>query len=490
MKKLVTLIIFTLFSVCNSINLVYAKPLLKKDGDSLLIDFGEQAEQGWIKSDSKTKYTPETGFGWTMTSFIESQTLSGNGVLSDAIAIKRDCETKTEFKIDVAPGVYDISVYSGDIRFMTVGFEGHPAIINLEYPASEARVQIPVTDGLLNMSLLRGSSGMDLSIAAMTVKKVSSLQERKKRIFICGDSTAATFYPLFMYQPLEDGYRGGWGQMLSVYLNDSVYVHNMSSQGQTAKGFIESGRLKSTLFFMQEGDYAFISLGINDVNAYTENEYISYMSQIIEAIQDKGGIPVIISSPPYLYDFDGNGIYNGSDRCYRNCAKEIADKYSLCYIDLSNLSSSFYNHIGPEQLTHMYWTTWSGTKDNIHLSRNGAGQLARLITEECAKNGFDFVSESTASSIGAGNNDIRCKTYKNNIYLQNILPFDKEVMFITNSHRGGKLVSSNSFTSALPAFDVLEPYKVTELYMPLYDTSKHIFMMSENVSLPLKWLVE
>lgn len=487
MKKTVIPVIFTFLMLLSFLHTAYARPLIKNDGDILLIDFGEKTESGWIKADTKTKYTSETGFGWSMISFIENEALSGGSVLADAVKIKLNHEEKTEFKIDVTPGIYDISVYSGNIRFMTIGFEGYSSIINLEYPSSEARVQIPVTDGQLNMSLIRGGGGTDLSVAAMTVKKVSSLQERKKRIFICGDSTAATFYPLFMYQPLEDGYRGGWGQMLSVYLSENVYVHNMSSQGQSAKSFIESGNLDSMLFFMEEGDYAFISSGINDYNEYTENEYASYMTQIIEAVKNKGGIPVIISSPPYLYDFDLNGIYNGADRCFLAVSKEVAKNNNLIHIDLNSLCVDFYSRIGYEQLTRMYWTNWSGAKDNIHLSRNGAGQIARIIAEDCAKRGLDFVSEDVLNSPQS-DNQIRCATNKNNVYLQNVSPEEKELMVVTNTIKGGKLTDSNSFTVSLPAFDVLDPYKTTEITLPLYDSCKHSFIIGDDTSMVLKWI--
>lgn len=487
MKKTLLFPISAFLMLLCLMNTAYAKPMIKNDGDILLIDFGDKTESGWINADVKTKYNSETGFGWSMISYIENETLSGNSVLADAVKIKLNCEEKTEFKIDLTPGIYDISVYSGNIRFMTVGFEGHPTIINLEYPSSEARVQIPVSDGQLNMSLMRGGGGTDLSVAAMTVKKVSSLQERKQRIFICGDSTAATFYPLFMYQPLEDGYRGGWGQMLSEYLSENVYVHNISSQGQSAKSFIESGNLDSTLFFMEEGDYAFISFGINDFNEYTENEYISYMSQIIQAIKNKGGIPLIISSPPYLYDFDLNGIYNGADRCFSSASEELAKENNLMYIDLNSLCGEFYSLICYEQLSHMYWTNWGGTKDNIHLSRNGAGQLARIVAEECSEKGLDFVSEGVLNSPES-DSEIRCTANKNNVYLQNVSPSEKELMIVTNTIRGGKLTNSSSFSVSLPAFDVLEPYKTTQITLPLYDKNKHSFIMGENISVLLEWI--
>ena len=488
MKKIFLSLIFSVGILFAATSGAYADFSDMKTGDTLLFDFGNIAEYGWIQADASVKYTKERGYGWSMVSFTQNESSSGNGVLSDAVGIKRGYEDRVSFNVDIPDGMYEISVYSGNIRYMTIGLENHPAIINLEFENSEARVEIPVTDGQLNMTMMQGNSGTDLAAAAMTIKRTGNLNTRKKRIFVCSDSTAATFYPLFMYQPLEPGYRGGWGQMLNAYLSDSMYVHNLSSPGQSAKSFIESGRFESALYFMQPNDYAFIAFGINDAKECSAEEYLTYMTDIISSVKEKGGIPVIISQTPEMSDFNENDEYIGNDNSFCAEAEKIAADNDCVYIDMHTLSIEFFKSLGNDVRNDMYWTAWNGTKDCVHLSRNGAGQIARLIAEECSKlMPEDFNTQELNSALS---NDLRlnCKTEKNTVYLQNLAPREMTLYMVTNNYRGGRLSKSNTEIITLPAFDVLEPYKTVSVYAPLYDSCNHIFIAGDkDVCIPLEW---
>ncbi|MGN0164027.1 MAG: GDSL-type esterase/lipase family protein [Candidatus Ornithomonoglobus sp.] len=448
-------------------------------GDVLLFDFGDAPEDGWLTVDASSKYNKDTGYGFSMISFVENVPVSGSGVLSDGVKTKKNLNDKVTFDVDLPPGMYEISVYSGDISYMSVALEGHPAILNIQYNATEARVEIPVTDGQLNVGLCRGISGTDFSISALTIKRIGDLDERKKRIFVCGDSTAATFYPLFVYQPLPDNCQGGWGQMLEAYTH--CYVHNFAAAGQTAKDFCESGTLDDMLYFMQPEDYVMISFGINDKTSCTEEDFQSSMKNIIDAVRQNGSIPVILSDIPTLDDFTDSGKFSGTDECYAAQSESLAAAENVKYVDLHTISAKYFEAIGIEQSKSLHWTQWNGTTDKIHLNRNGAGQIARLIMENCGDLG---ISELSGYGISTDNR-IKCSLYDNNIYLENTTPRDMQLTLVTTNYINGNLSETVTTPFTLPAYDVLDPGNITELCPPLYGLNKHIYIMGNGIYIPL-----
>ncbi|MGM9937454.1 MAG: GDSL-type esterase/lipase family protein [Candidatus Ornithomonoglobus sp.] len=450
-------------------------------GDVLLFDFGDTPEDGWQTVDASSKYNKDTGYGFSMVSFVENAPVRGSGVLSDGVKTKKNMNDKVTFNVDLPPGMYEISVYSGDISYMSVALEGHQAILNMTYSATEAQVEIPVTDGQLNVGLCRGASGTDFSVSAMTVKRTGELSDRRKRIFVCGDSAAATFYPLFVYQPLPDDCQGGWGQMLGAYTD--CYVHNFAAGGQTAKGFIESGMLDNMLYFMEPEDYVMISFGINDKTSCTEDEFIGSMSDIIDAVKQNGGIPVVLSDIPTLDDFTDSGSFIGTDECYAAEAEKLAEDEEVKYIDLHTIAAKYFEAIGIEQNQSLHWKQWNGSIDKVHLSRNGAGQIARLIMESCGDLGISRLGGYGISP----DNRIKCSTYKNNVYLENTTPQDMQLTLVTTHYISGKLSRTETTPFILPAYDVLDPGNITELYAPLYVLSNHIYIMGNGICIPLDW---
>ncbi|MGN0181675.1 MAG: GDSL-type esterase/lipase family protein [Candidatus Ornithomonoglobus sp.] len=456
-----------------------AGPKSMQTGDILLFDFGATPEEGWQTVDASSKYNKITGYGFSMVSFVENVPVSGSGVLSDGVKTKKNMEDKVTFNADLPPGMYEISVYSGDIIYMSVTLEGHPAILNIDRSMTEAKVEIPVTDGQLNVGLCRGISGTDFSLSAMTIKRTGDLDERRKRIFICGDSTASTFYPLSVYQPLPDDCRGGWGQMLQNYTD--CYVHNFAVAGQTAKDFLESGILDDLLYFMQPEDYVMISFGINDKLICTEEEFESSMKNIIESVRQNGGIPIIISDIPTLDDFFDNGKFSGADECYAAEAEKLAAADGLKYIDLHTIAAKYFEAIGTEQSISLHWNQWNVSTDKIHLNRNGAGQIARLIMESC-----DDLGISNLSGYGIStDNRLKCSIYGNNLYLENTTPQDMQLTLVTAYYINGNISRTETIPFTLPAYDVFNPGNVMGLYAPLYLGNNNIYIIGSGIYLPL-----
>ncbi|ACS86542.1 pectin acetylesterase PaeY [Musicola paradisiaca] len=96
---------------------------------------------------------------------------------------------------------------------------------------------------------------------ASASQQLTALKQSDIRIFIVGDSTAATYekarYP-----------RMGWGQVFAQQFrtNGNVYVVNGARSGRSSRDFYYEGWFRQMEPFMRPGDYMFIHMGHNDQN--------------------------------------------------------------------------------------------------------------------------------------------------------------------------------------------------------------------------------
>ncbi len=75
-------------------------------------------------------------------------------------------------------------------------------------------------------------------------------------IFICGDSTAASYKP-------EQAPQTGWGQALPEIL-PGVRVENRAAAGRSSKSFLAEGRLQKIETELRPGDLLLIQFTHND----------------------------------------------------------------------------------------------------------------------------------------------------------------------------------------------------------------------------------
>lgn len=116
-------------------------------------------------------------------------------------------------------------------------------------------------------------------------------------IFLAGDSTVKTY---------EDGqYIAGWGQYLSLFLNEEITVINAAHGGRSSRSFINEGRLydipgnnytfsqnggNSIGDEIQAGDYLFIQFGHNDDASKLSNYTTIYDRMVPLGEPDANGI--------------------------------------------------------------------------------------------------------------------------------------------------------------------------------------------------------
>ena len=163
-------------------------------------------------------------------------------------------------------------------------------------------------------------------------------------IYLAGDSTVKTYE--------DDQYIAGWGQYLSLFLDDQVKVVNAAQGGRSSRSFINEGRLyniddpdyrytfsqnggKSIEDCIKEGDFLFIQFGHNDDASKMTSSYTTIFDRMVP-----------------LGEPDENGIYPTTPATkvststlpeeYTNLAKDSEEASALA--EISKYGSEYYSY--------------------------------------------------------------------------------------------------------------------------------------------------
>jgi lysophospholipase L1-like esterase len=210
---------------------------------------------------------------------------------------------------------------------------------------------------------------------------------KKIKVFIAGDSTAATKLP-------EKRPETGWGQMIPEFFPENVEFLNFAVNGRSSKSFIDEGHLQKILDLIGSGDFLFIQFGHNDAKTEMERHtdpfttYKSYLTKYIEGARTAGAHPVLLT-PIHRRFFDENGKIQDTHGNYLIAMRELASELNVPLIDMSKKSTLFFEKLGPEKTKKIF--LWlqpgesvnypEGIQDNTHFSELGAKEIARLVVE-------------------------------------------------------------------------------------------------------------
>jgi lysophospholipase L1-like esterase len=122
-------------------------------------------------------------------------------------------------------------------------------------------------------------------------------------VFLLGDSTVC--------DQSREPY-ASWGQMLTRFFKPGVAIANHGESGETYRDSLGRRRLDKILSVMKPGDTLIMQFGHNDqkqIAAGTGGPFTTYKAEIkqhVDAVRQRGGIPVIVS-PMERREFDENG---------------------------------------------------------------------------------------------------------------------------------------------------------------------------------------
>lgn len=216
-------------------------------------------------------------------------------------------------------------------------------------------------------------------ICAIEIQKVDNLPV----IYVCGDSTVCD-------QPGENN--ASWGQMLTRFFKPDVIVANHGESGESLRGFLGEKRWDKVMSLIKPGDYMIVQMGHNDekeqgpgVGALTT--YKTDLKRFVADTRAKGATPIIVS-PMERRNFAGAKI-TPSHGDYPEAVREVAKEDHVAFVDLTALSVTFYETLGPDKAYRAFAGT--GTqRDTTHHDNYGAYELAKCIVQGIKDNKLDL----------------------------------------------------------------------------------------------------
>ena len=336
-------------------------------------DFGGGGtENGYTGVSASDSYNAGRGYGFSSGTNVANVSASGGGALSDAVQFKNASPTGNyTFCADVPNGLYQVSVWLGNTNRTSVAIENMYQIMNMTGNGAYHTLQVPVSDGQLNICACAGKDGYLFSISALEIKQISTEAKTNPTIWVCGDSTVCNYYPL------NSSSQAGWAQMLPDFIDNTKWqVMNMAASGQYAKGFMEAGQFTVVEKNGQAGDIYIISIGINDTNSKnntTEAQYEEIITDMAKRAMAKGMRVMLVKQQGRNGDCQRNPLLSG--RWYGAALDRVGQALNIEVVDLFNLWQNYCLTKSADEVSGMYLT------DGLHPNRQGATVLAQFMAE-------------------------------------------------------------------------------------------------------------
>ncbi|MBQ6040544.1 MAG: RICIN domain-containing protein [Oscillospiraceae bacterium] len=336
-------------------------------------DFGGNgAASGYTGVSAGDGYNAGRGYGFSSGCNVSNVGASGGGALSDAVRFNNSSPTGgNTFCADVPDGLYQVSVWLGDTNRTSVAIEGMYQIMNMTGNNAYHTLQVPVSDGQLNICACEGKEGYPYSISALEIKKISDTAKTNPTIWVCGDSTVCNYYPL------DTSSQAGWAQMLPQFIDTKQWqVMNMAASGQCARGFLDAGQFTVIEKNGQPGDIYVISIGINDTNAKnntTEQQYAELITDMAQRAMKKGMRVILVKQQGRNGDCQRNPLL--TSRWYNNALDPIGASLGIEVVNLFELWQNYCLTKSADEVSSMY------LDDGLHPNRKGATVLAQLMAD-------------------------------------------------------------------------------------------------------------
>jgi lysophospholipase L1-like esterase len=214
-----------------------------------------------------------------------------------------------------------------------------------------------------------GYPGLDLFFSGPTGLKVTgigyalaSATTKPVMVYIAGDSTVCdqtgnTF--------------GGWGQMLPQYFAPPVGFANYANSGAASGSFGSYWSMIKAKW--SAGDWVMIQFGHNDKNDSDATVQANLEKMVDDAIAAKVN-PILVSPPARVSSIP----ISSQTGLHAAAAKAAAAAKNCPYIDLTALSTAWYNTLPDVKTALSFHALGGGTHTNLA----GADKLAQLLANE------------------------------------------------------------------------------------------------------------
>jgi lysophospholipase L1-like esterase len=185
-------------------------------------------------------------------------------------------------------------------------------------------------------------------------------------LYIASDSTAC--------DQTDQAY-AGWGQMLPEFLGPPLGVANYADSGESSASFYGNPQMWGAIkAHWKKGDWVMVQFGHNDKSS-TDAQVQANLEKYVTDAQAAGVTAVLISPPARVGDWNGSTLGDQSGLHGAAAAAAAAAK-GVAFIDLTALSTAWYNQLGSKAAALKYHA--DGT-DATHTNMAGATKLASLV---------------------------------------------------------------------------------------------------------------
>ncbi len=182
--------------------------------------------------------------------------------------------------------------------------------------------------------------------------------------YVAGDSTVCD---------QTDTDYAGWAEMIPQFFAPPLDIANYADSGESSSSFLASGAEWGTVKnLMATGDWVLIQFGHNDKTT-TSATFQANITQMVKDAKAKGATPVLVS-PPARATFSGATL---SDQSGLHSAdmQAVATAQNVAYIDLTSITTTWYNQIGPNG-----WQQYHALgSDMTHTNAAGATKIAGFV---------------------------------------------------------------------------------------------------------------
>lgn len=198
----------------------------------------------------------------------------------------------------------------------------------------------------------------------------------------------------------------GWVQLLERFFPADTVFRNFARNGRSTKSFIAEGRFDKVLKSVCKGDYALIQFAhndekMNDPERYTEpsagGEFRRNLSFFVTELQKAGAFPILLT-PVARRKFTSDGKIENTHGVYPAAVIETAKELGVPCIDMTSLSSAYFESLGEEKSLAcfmnfaggFYSNYPDGKEDNSHLRPDGAFAVSLIAAKEIVRLGEEF----------------------------------------------------------------------------------------------------
>ena len=202
-------------------------------------------------------------------------------------------------------------------------------------------------------------------------------------VYLCGNSTVVD---------QEDEPWASWGQMITRWFDTDVVIANFAESGLSCTSFLAQLRLDKILSQLKRGDYVIVEFGHNDEKEKKPGDgaWYSYSRNLkifVDRVRAAGGHIIFCTPTARRFFNDDRKTIQNTHGDYPEAMKAVAQREQVPIIDLTRMSTVFYETLGEEgskkSLVHYPANTFPGQDqplaDNTHFNPYGAWEIAKMV---------------------------------------------------------------------------------------------------------------